>query len=130
MWVSSGATATLVGCSFSNNSNFNTTYNSAVLSVNAVNPNVAYSQLQDTIVRLQNCSFPVLNSSVVSHQDSDLFPAYSARVYSDNATLEVLQVSRNGEDINLGSAEPLSAAPAGRKGIAGTSTWLQEAQQV
>jgi hypothetical protein len=131
MWAEIGATVTLFRCTFANNSITGTHYNSAILSVNAVK-SVPDAQLQDTIVRLEQCSFTrnrALSLLVVNKRDS-MYDEYSAVVYSDDADLEILYVLENGRKKVQGFAQPLEAAPAGRHDITSTSAWLRSAQQV
>jgi hypothetical protein len=131
MWAEIGATVTLVRCTFADNTITGTHYNSAVLSVNAVK-NVPDAQMQDTIVRLDQCSFTrnyAWNLLVVNERDT-MYDQYSAVIYSDDADLEVLYVSESGKKKVQRFAEQLSAAPAGRQGITSTSVWLWRAQQV
>jgi hypothetical protein len=131
MWVAHGATASLVRCSFAGNKITDEEINSAILSVNAVDSSDARAQLQDTIVRLHQCTFrDIEDNLLLTNRGSDSFDAYAAHVYSDNTSLEVLRVSDNGDDTAQGFAEPLSAAPARRQGLTGTSAWLQSIQQV
>jgi hypothetical protein len=128
MMVTDGATVTLVECSFINNTINSTFLNSAVLSVNAVDPSQVLAQSQDTIVRLQQCSFTnnVADALIVTTKGGD-FSDFSALVYSD-AVFDVVTLYINSVTQNV--TEPLSAAPPGRPGITGTSPWLRSAQQV
>jgi hypothetical protein len=125
-WVESGATATFVGCNFTENSISSSWSDNAVLTVQGVNP-LYNSTLQDTIVRLENCTFTrnvadnVIVKSIWGEESS---PTDSAHIYSDDITQKVTLFDGR-YDFYDRQAEPLTAVPAGRHGINGTSEWLQ-----
>jgi hypothetical protein len=128
--VDGGATVTLVECTFIENSITGFYSNSAALSVNNIGPH-RDALLQDTIVRLENCTFTrnvadnLLLARVGGEESS---PLASAHIYSDNTTQMVVWV--NGSNEIVGHAEPLTALPASRQGINGTSEWFQRVQKV
>jgi hypothetical protein len=132
MFIKHGGTGTLVGCNFTGNTITDNKFNSAILSVNAVNPNATYAQQQDTIVRVEHCTFDgnFADHRVVANKAHTTFPKYEALIFSDDAALEVLYVSDNGEKQDRGHAKPLSGAPADRQGITNSSAWLRAAQKV
>jgi hypothetical protein len=129
-WASNGATVRMVECIFSNNSITASGSNSAVLSVNAVNPSSWTAQNQDTIVYLEDCTFTRSNSPsdfILTNEESDMFSSYSALVFS-SSDLEVLHVSTNGQIRTPGYSELPSEAPLARKGLMSNSSWLQGIQ--
>jgi hypothetical protein len=132
MWISNGATVTLVECSFIHNKVTNPHYITSVLSVNAVNPSYPHAQLQDTVVRMQRCTFSGNSAQrmLMTYSGVQPYTSHSAFIYSDDASLDVTRVLDDVESVTRGAPEPLSAAPAGRPGINSTSTWLQRVQQV
>jgi hypothetical protein len=135
MWITEGATVTLVGCSFIDSIIHSPLPFSAVLSVCAVNVEYHDAQLQDTIVRLEQCTFSGNDADNVlaTYKGNVNFAAYSAIIFSDTITHKVLQVTVDDDDaINRteAPARPLSTAPAGREGITSTSPWLHSVQQV
>jgi hypothetical protein len=131
-WVGGGATVTFVGCNFTENSIRQTHLSSAVLSVEGSVDRVRNSQLQDTIVFLENCTFTrnVAQQLLVISANKDGFSALDyAQIYSDNITQMV--VTYNGGNTGVeDNAEPLTRVPAGRHGINGTSEWFQRIQKV
>jgi hypothetical protein len=128
MYASDGATVTLIGCSFIGNTINGTISNSAIFSINAVNLETPHKQLQDTIVRLEQCSFTdnVAGGLLVTYMDYP-FTEFSALTYSD-ITFDVMAFQGNSWTQSM--TKPLSATPSGRLGISSTSPWLQSAQQV
>jgi hypothetical protein len=131
MWVHNGATVTLVDCTFKNNAIIDPYYNSAILSITAVDLSVADAQLQDSIVLMKGCLFQDNSGAhdIVRDTGSDPYPKYSALLYAD-ASYEVKLVSQNGAQQSLVLNEPLSDAPANRQGISETSSWLQMVKKV
>jgi hypothetical protein len=130
-WVESGATATFVGCSFTENSISSSYSDSAVLTVQGVSP-LENSTLQDTIVRLENCTFTrnvADNVIVKSIWGVESSPTDSAHIYSDDITQKVTLLDGR-YDLYDRQAEPLTAVPPGRQGINGTSEWFQRIQTV
>jgi hypothetical protein len=139
IWVSDGATVTMVECFVRLSMTFEIYYStdedepyhsSAIVSVNAVNPTQWYAQQQDTIVYLERCTFHEDNdvkNYFVTNKDDGLYPAHSALIYSDVA-IKVLHISNRNTTRILGAAEPLSKAPAARQGITGSSQWLLRVQ--
>jgi hypothetical protein len=135
MFIAEGATVTLVGCSFINSTITSSYPNNAVLSVNAVGFENITAQQQDTIVRLEKCTFSGNNAEYVllTYKGNVNFPTHFAYIFSDNVTHNVLHVTVDDEyAINRteAPARPLSTAPAGREGITSSSPWLQSVQQV
>jgi hypothetical protein len=124
MWIVWGATANLVRCTFANNQ--------YALSVGAVNPRIASAQAKNTLVRLQQCTFEdnYAELPIQTIEGTEPYPEFSALLFSDSASVGVLQVSENGSKIEPVSTKPLSDAPIKRPGINGTSSWLQRARQV
>jgi hypothetical protein len=134
MLIAEGATVTLVGCSFINSTTTSPYPFSAVLSANAVNLYKS-AQTQDTIVRLEQCTFSgnKADSVLVTYEGSVNYAAHFAFIYSDSITHKVLHVTVDDDGaINRteAPARPLSTAPADRKGITSSSPWLQTVQQV
>jgi hypothetical protein len=128
MWASDGATVRLVGCSFTGN-----TPDTAVLLALAVAPEEPDAQDQDTIVRLLQPTFTdnVAEQQLITFQGKYLiftFSEFAARIYSD-VTHEVIHIT-DGKNKSEGFTEPLSAAPAARQGITGSSDWLQMTRKV
>jgi hypothetical protein len=129
IWVGAGATATFVNCTFADNSIYPSDY-SGMLSVAATDPSSPFALPQDTIVRLQQCTFTANSAEdlLVTYEASGGDSEHSAHIYSDDASLKVRQISHDRDEQEW--AEPLSAAPVGRQGINSKSTWLLTAQQV
>jgi hypothetical protein len=130
MWVSNGATVTLVESSFVGNSITGVYNESAVLSVIAVEAINWDAQLQDTIVRLEQVEFTdnVADSLLTAQQGGTFLDSrFSALVYSD-FILDV--VSIDVDSFTLSVSEPLDAVPVGRRGISRNSAWLRRVQQV
>jgi hypothetical protein len=134
-WVSDGATVTLVRSSFTANYITDTYYNSAILTVSAVDSNGGSvggsgGRPQDTIVRMQQCTF---SNDFTANQlltiKGNYFSEYSAVIYSDDASFHVVHVSDQGAVRVPGSTKPLSGADAARQGLSGKSAWLQRAQR-
>jgi hypothetical protein len=134
MFISEGATVTLVGCSFIDSTITSPYPFSAVLSANAVNLYKS-AHTQDTIVRLEQCTFSgnKADSVLLTYEGNVNFAAHFAFIYSDTHTHKVLHVTVDDDGaINRteAPAKPLSTAPADREGITSTSPWLQSVQQV
>lgn len=127
--ISNGATVTLVGCSVLDNRITGTQLDDAVISVEAVDPDNTFSQQQDTILRLQQCSFGDNDSDhvLVSESGSAIHSEYEAFIFSD-VSREVHQYIA--EDILLTSTQPLVDAPISRPGITATSSWFVTTQEV
>jgi hypothetical protein len=122
IWVIWGGTATLKDCLF--------TDNEIAINVRAVNPAVPSAVPQDSIARLVNCTFEdtLASNRLETVQGTVDDSEHAAVIYSDDVTLEAVRI--DGDLLFVNPVEPLSAAPAGREGINGTSVWLQNAQQV
>jgi hypothetical protein len=136
MYVDAGATVTMVGCSFTSNTLVSKSSSDGVLTVwgfGCDDKAASNHLLDDTIVRLQTCKFE--NSSgdapIKTLDDSGVdYPnnASLVHIYSDNDIM--VQGENDLGTPQLGVTEPLSAAPAGRPGISGTSNWLKLVQEV
>lgn len=127
--MSNGATATLNNCSISNNFISGTYINSAALSVNAVDPNDANAQQQNTIVRLLQTTFSgntaAHNLIAYSGQDT-FFSLYEVGIFSDDLNQEVFYTN----NFTKGTALPLDQAPADRPGIDASTPWFVSMQEV
>lgn len=127
LWVSDGATVTLVNTHISDCSINGFFGNSAVVSVNAVQTRSTYfAQQQDTILRLKRCT---LTNLAASHElvefVSDPFRAYDARVYSDEARVIYRVTGDTHRQLTEKvSTKWLSEAPADRPGIDAVIHWL------
>jgi hypothetical protein len=135
MIITNGATVTLVESSFVNITIILSYPDSAVLSVNAVHRHSSNAQLQDTIVRLEQCTFSGNTAETVlkTYKGNVDYSAYSAFIFSDTLPHEVLQVTVGDDDLinkTEAPAKPLSTAPAGREGISRSSPWFQSVQKV
>jgi hypothetical protein len=140
IWVGYGATVTMVGCTFTDNWISGESIYRAIINVNAVDPTKASAQPQDTIVRMENCTFTAGNNAenhVVTINDSKLYSAetcewnvdetHSALLFSDDE-LVVLHVSGDPPNQTLGTSDLLSKAPAERPGITRASPWFNSVQ--
>jgi hypothetical protein len=106
------------------------TDNEIAINVRAVNPAVPSAVPQDSIARLVNCTFEdtLASNRLETVQGTVDDSEHAAVIYSDDVTLEAVRI--DGDLLFVNPVEPLSAAPAGREGINGTSGWFQKAQQV
>jgi hypothetical protein len=87
-----GASMTLPSCTFAGNTIPGTHYNSAILSADGVK-SVPDAQMQDTIVRLEQCSF-TRNQAwnlLEANERHAMYDEYSAVIYSDDADFEVFK---------------------------------------
>ena len=125
-WISGGATVTMNGCALSSNV-VTGKYYSAVVSVNAVDPDSSSSQQQDTILRLQQCTLAnnTAPNIIFSDGQSSVHSLFDVEVYSD----EERAVFYTKNDA-MGTTSPLSTAPASRPGITASSPWFIGVQQV
>jgi hypothetical protein len=130
MWVSDGATVTMVACVFTNNVIHTQSNPAAILSINEAHPGLGKQQ-QDTIARLQQCNFTGSNyAAYFSDADRSSKPAANPGhnlIFTDGH-LRILQVFASGENRTLGFGGALSEAPTERQGITGTSPWLLRVQ--
>lgn len=126
LWISDGATVTLVNSSFNGINIVGRAFNRAVISVNAVSNDTNIAQQQDSILRLQQCSITGNKAaSVIAASNIKPFQDFEARVFSDVS----FSVQYNA-DSQPGLTQPLSAAPASRPGITASSVWFKTAHQV
>jgi hypothetical protein len=130
IWINYGATVTLKHCTFLGNSKKSPSR--SVLSVSANDPTsfTPDPRLQDTIVRLQQCTF-INNTAeflIATSGGEGAAAELSAVVYSDEF-YEVRHVVQDGTDEVQGT-EPLAAAPADRQGLSETSFWIQNVKKV
>jgi hypothetical protein len=119
-WVGDGSTVTCKRCKLFNNTVVLKYANSAVVSANAVDSTASYSQHQNTILRLEQCTV-VENSAEVTFVEyhGNPFYYYNALIYSDVA-VDVLRVDASEA---LETSKPLTDAPADRPGIENASPW-------
>jgi hypothetical protein len=130
--VDRGATVTLLECRFVNND--------PVLSNTTVSWFSDYKELlpqtDDTIVRLERCTFDFSNLGSISltrFMQTGAVPTYTALFYSDapvEVTLDTAEPYSYTYNITVFFTMDLSNAPAARQGIDRNSTWFQTAQQV
>jgi hypothetical protein len=128
--VTTGATVTLVRCSFTRNrEQIEESRSHAVIGAYVWN---AEPVEQRIVIVLQQCTFkdnhayyPVLKFSRLRSTREDF-----AVIYSDDPALTVLEISVGGQEYTAKSPEPLSAVSADGFGINCSSVWLQRVQQV
>jgi hypothetical protein len=136
MYVDAGATVTMVGCSFTSNTLVGESSTNGVLTVGGFGSDdkaASNHLLDDTIVRLQTCTFEESSGDapIRTLDDSGVGPpnyASLAHIYSDNDIMVQGENYLGTPQLNV--TEPLSAAPAGRPGISGESNWLKQVQEV
>jgi hypothetical protein len=140
MWIRDGATVRLVDCTFTNNNVVEGISNRSVIYIDGTFWHPFDEELapvpRDTIVRLDRCTFEDNNASnliAVYVDNVTVIPpndTISAHVLSDDNIMVLHTGYAYDPPSQLRSPEPLSAAPAGRPGITGTSDWLQRIQRV
>jgi hypothetical protein len=128
MWVSHGATATLVGCVFSDNIITKDIDESGVLRVNA-----AHQTEQDTVVHMKQCTFKDNSADhLIMACQQGAYPSesvidYSPRICKDDPDLEVFY----GDLECIREHVPwLLDERCDRQGISRSSEWLQMVQKV
>jgi hypothetical protein len=130
LYAGYGATVTLAGITFIGNSLRDGDTDTTLILVTQTVHDGVFSQLQDTIFRLENSRF--INNDVtywiVAYNTNASSSAYSARVFSDDSSFAVYYVLP-GENSHQ-AAESLSEVPLGREGIDNDSPWLQRVQRV
>ena len=132
LWINNGATVTLEGCTLSRNSISDAYTNSAVISVNAVDPDSSVSQQQDTILRLRQCTFSsnTANHTLVAREISP-YTLFDVGIYSyvERKVWKLREL--NGDYLrSQGTTLPLAQAPTSRPGIDASTPWLLNVQQV
>jgi hypothetical protein len=130
--VDRGATVTLLECSFMKNDEALSNSSSSVyFDADKLPP-----QTDDTIVRLERCTFDFSNLGSISltrFMQTGAVPTYTALFYSDapvEVTLDTAEPYSYTYNITVFFTMDLSNAPAARQGIDRNSTWFQTAQQV
>jgi hypothetical protein len=129
LYIDDGATVTFVRCTFTRNSEAHSDRPGAALI--AAFGGYAASR-QPTSISLQQCTFN--NNSAEYAVQTGKFPdTFFATVYSDDATLKILEVDSSSSSTpkySQSSPQPLSAVPAGSLRINCSSAWLQRVEQV
>jgi hypothetical protein len=134
MMVNGGATVTLAECDFIEN--FYAISN--ITSELSWNEEASNAQSQDTIVRLQRCTFSgnSYDIELLQNLTSGSIPGGEAFIISDpyDASLEVGHTVQE-DDYDFSNSTwyltgHASTVPADRKGINSTSAWLQGVQKV
>lgn len=83
--INNGATVSLNNCTLTRNIISDLHTNSAVISINALNPNELASQPQDTVLLMQQCALPDNSAphDIAALKGSDYYTLFDAEVYSD-----------------------------------------------
>lgn len=126
LFISSGATVNLEGCTISRNTISDTYSNSGVISVNAVDTDNDNAQQQNTTLRMQQCIlFGNSGVETIIADSTGIFNKFDVAIYS-NVPRPVYYT----KDSKHGSTLSLNQVPASRPGIAASSPWFLGVQQV
>jgi hypothetical protein len=133
MTVNGGATVTLAECDFIDNTSGIRNDTSEYFA----SEQATIAQSRDTIIRLQDCTFPDADYAVDLSTDltSENQPSGEVLVisdpYDDNLTVRHIVVYEDFYDnVTVYSTVDASTGPAERRGIDSTSTWLQRVKKV